>query len=209
MAETVHLFDAFLKLDGIKGESADHKHKGDIDVLNFGWGMSQTGSQATGGGGGTGRVQVHDLCVIKNTDVSSPLLMLRCADGTHIKEATLTVRKAGGEQLEYLKIKLTDVLISGIKPWHTGGGSLGAESTGGLRKRPDGSGGGNLGLDEWTTEFHDSWRQNLTSSDETPMEFLSLNFSKVEMTYQTQGADGKAKGGPILAGWDVKANQKI
>jgi hypothetical protein len=28
-------------------------------------------------------------------------------------------------------------------------------------------------------------------------------------TYQPQGAGGKTQGGPILAGWDVKANQKI
>lgn len=41
------------------------------------------------------------------------------------------------------------------------------------------------------------------------MEEISLNFAKVEYSYQPQGADGKAQGGPILAGWDVKANQKV
>jgi hypothetical protein len=39
-------------------------------------------------------------------------------------------------------------------------------------------------------------------------EQFSLNFSKIEFTYQPQ-ADGKVQGCPILAGWDVKANQKI
>jgi len=92
----VALFDAFLKLDGIKGESADAKHKGEIDIESFSWGMSQTGVSATGGGGGAGRVKVHDISFVKRTDASSPLLMLNCANGAHIKEANFVVRKAGG-----------------------------------------------------------------------------------------------------------------
>ena len=61
-------------------------------------------------------VAVHDIEFTKKTDAASPLLFLNCANGAHIKEATFVVRKAGGEQLEYLKIKLTDVLISSYKP---------------------------------------------------------------------------------------------
>ena len=34
--------DYFLKVDGIPGESADAKHKDEIDVLAFSWGVSQT-----------------------------------------------------------------------------------------------------------------------------------------------------------------------
>jgi type VI secretion system secreted protein Hcp len=177
------LFDAFLKLDGIKGESADAKHKGEIDIMSFSWGMSQTGVSATGGGGGAGKVHVHDFQITKKTDASSPLLMLNCASGAHIKEANFVVRKAGGEQLEYLKIKLTDVLVSSYKP-------SGAESQ-------------LIGLLLPAVDTADK------SSDEIPMENVTLNFAKVEFSYQPQGADGKAQGGPILAGWDVKANQKV
>jgi type VI secretion system secreted protein Hcp len=161
------LFDAFLKLDGIKGESADAKHKGEIDITSFSWGLSQTGSQATAGGGGAGKVAFQDISFIKKTDASSPLLMLNCANGTHIKEGNFVVRKAGGTQLEYLKLKLTDILVSSFKDH----GSI--------------------------------------SGGDIPTESLSLNFAKVEYSYQQQGADGKAQGGPILAGWDVKANQKV
>jgi type VI secretion system secreted protein Hcp len=175
----VALFDAFLKLDGIKGESADAKHKGEIDVSSFSWGMQQTGVQATGGGGGAGKVHVHDIVITKKTDASSPLLMLNCANGAHIKEATFVVRKAGGEQLEYLKIKLTDVLVSSYKPHGAIAGNI------------DWSGPGDEG------------------PEELPTEQFSLNFAKVEYAYQPQGADGKAQGGPIMAGWDVKANQKV
>jgi type VI secretion system secreted protein Hcp len=161
------LFDAFLKLDGIKGESADAKHKGEIDIMSFSWGAAQTGVSATGGGGGAGKVQFQDIHFVKKTDASSPLLMLNCATGTHIKEGNFVVRKAGGTQLEYLKIKLTDVLVSGFK------------------------------------------EHGASSGGDIPSEEISLNFAKVEYSYQPQGADGKAQGGPILAGWDVKANQKI
>jgi type VI secretion system secreted protein Hcp len=176
------LFDAFLKLDGIKGESADAKHKGEIDIMSFSWGMAQTGVSATGGGGGAGKVKVHDFQITKKTDASSPLLMLNCASGAHIKEANFVVRKAGGEQLEYLKIKLTDVLVSSYKP---------------------GSDSELIGLLLPAVDLEDK------SSDEIPMESITLNFAKVEYSYQPQGADGKAQGGPILAGWDVKANQKV
>ena len=176
------LFDAFLKLDGIKGESADAKHKGEIDIYSFSWGMAQTGVSATGGGGGAGKVKVQDFSITKKTDAASPLLMLNCANGAHIKEANFVVRKAGGEQLEYLKIKLTDVLVSSYKP---------------------GSDLESIGLLLPAVQIADK------SSDEIPMEHVTLNFAKVEYSYQPQGADGKAQGGPILAGWDVKANQKV
>ena len=173
-----------MKLDGIKGESADSKHKGEIDVASFSWGLAQTGVSATGGGGGAGKVHFGDFQITKKTDASSPLLMLNCANGAHIKEASFTVRKAGGEQLEYLKIKLTDVLVSSYKP--------GAEHLliGLLAPAGQGAEDGHKG-------------------SEIPSEHVTLNFAKIEFSYQPQGHDGKAQGGPIMAGWDVKANQKV
>ncbi len=110
--------DMFLKLDGIKGESKDHKHKDEIHIESFSWGLSQTGAHATGGGGGAGKVSVHDISVTKFVDKSSCALMLHCCSGKHIKEGLITVRKAGDKPLEYLKIKLSDILVSG---WQTAG----------------------------------------------------------------------------------------
>ena len=43
--------DMFLKLTNIKGEAQDAKHKDEIDVLTWSFGMSQSGSAH----GGTGR----------------------------------------------------------------------------------------------------------------------------------------------------------
>ena len=141
--------DMFLKLDGIKGESKDHKHKDEIHIESFSWGMSQTGSFSSAGGGGAGKVNVHDISVTKLVDKSSPVLMLHICNGKHIKEGLITVRKAGEKPLEYLKIKLTDILVSSLQEAGHGGGDLLTENLSlnfakfqvdYIEQKPDGSG---------------------------------------------------------------------
>ena len=156
--------DMFLKLDGIKGESKDAKHKDEIHIESFSWGLSQTGAHGSAGGGGAGKVAVHDISITKFVDKSTPELMLACANGKHIKEGLITVRKAGEHPVEYLKIKLSDILISGVQDAGHGGDQL--------------------------------------------SENVTINFAKFHVDYQEQGPDGKAAGGPVSMGWDVKANQK-
>ncbi|SRR6266446_6584395 len=116
--------DFFLKLEGIKGESTDAKHKGEIEIESFSLGLTNTGSfsQAPGAGGGSGKVNFQDVHFTKHLDSSSPLLALACATGQHIKEALLVCRKAGGDQQEYLKIKLNDCLVSSYQDGGHGGG---------------------------------------------------------------------------------------
>ncbi len=121
--------DMFLKIDGIKGESKDHKHKDEIHIESFSWGMAQTGAFGTGGGGGAGKVSVHDISITKMVDKSTPELMAHCCSGKHIPTAWLYFRKAGGDSvLEYLKIQIEDVLISGVQEAGHGGGDLLSES---------------------------------------------------------------------------------
>jgi type VI secretion system secreted protein Hcp len=112
--------DYFLKLTGIEGESQDSKHKGEIEVLSWSWGVSQTGTHAAGGGGGAGKVAFNDFSIVKLVDMASPKLMQACCTGQHLPDASFTGRKAGGDQFEYLKIKLTDVLISSVQPGSSG-----------------------------------------------------------------------------------------
>ncbi len=112
--------DIFIKFEGgsvaIKGESQDRKHAGEIDVISWSWGVSQPAmAQHQGGGGGAGKVQVHDISIVKRIDKSSPSLFLASAEGRPLASATLIVRKAGGEQFEYLKIKLTDVFVASVQ----------------------------------------------------------------------------------------------
>jgi type VI secretion system secreted protein Hcp len=120
--------DMFLKLDAIEGESKDFKHAKEIHIESFSWGMAQTGAFGTGGGGGAGKVSVHDISITKNVDKSSPELMIHTCNGKHIKSGLLTFRKAGENPVEYLKIELEDLLISGVQHAGHGGGDLLSES---------------------------------------------------------------------------------
>jgi type VI secretion system secreted protein Hcp len=108
--------DAFLKLDGIRGESQDSRHKGEIEVLNWSWSLTNSGSAHYGAGMGAGKVQIGDVHLLKRVDTATPSLMKACTTGQHISTGTLTVRKAGGTALEYFKIELTGILISSVRP---------------------------------------------------------------------------------------------
>jgi type VI secretion system secreted protein Hcp len=105
----------FLKLDGIKGESTDKIHKGEIQVDGFSL-SAQGAIQASGGGGGAGKVSIQSFQITKSLDKSSPLLFQAAATGKHIKDAILSfTRKAGGEQKTYLKFEFQGILISGVQ----------------------------------------------------------------------------------------------
>ena len=113
--------DMFIKLDGIKGEAQDDKHKGEIDVLAWSWGMSQSGTTHMGSGGGGGKANFQDISVTKWVDKSSPILMQYCATGKHIPKAQLIVRKAGGKPLEYIVMDLTDIMVTSVSTGGSGG----------------------------------------------------------------------------------------
>jgi len=113
--------DMFIKIGDIKGESTDSKHANEIDVLSWSWGASQSGSAHMGGGAGSGKVQIQDLTLTKYVDAASPTLFKMCCDGSHIKAAKLTVRKAGKDPLEYLKISIEDAIVSSISTGGSGG----------------------------------------------------------------------------------------
>jgi type VI secretion system secreted protein Hcp len=119
--------DIFIKIGDIKGESTDDKHKDEIEVLSYSWGVSQSGTFASGSGGGAGKATFQDLHFTSVAHKGSPVLFLSCATGKHIDEATLTLRKAGRAPVEYLKIKLTDVLISSYLPGGASDGDTPAE----------------------------------------------------------------------------------
>ena len=113
--------DMFFKIDGIEGESKDATHTNEIDVLAWSWGMSQSATTHIGGGGGSGKVNVQDISFTKYVDKSSPELMKACMTGRHITEATLVVRKAGDKPLEYMTIKISDIIVSSVSTGGSGG----------------------------------------------------------------------------------------
>src|SRR4051812_24055285 len=104
--------DYFLKIDGIAGESVDAKHKNEIEVQSFNWGeQSITSGTPGGGGGGAGKVVASELRYSAQTSRASPALMLACATGEHIKQATLVARRSGKTQLEFLTMTFSDVRV--------------------------------------------------------------------------------------------------
>jgi type VI secretion system secreted protein Hcp len=110
--------DYFLKIDGIKGESQDSKHSGEIELQSWSWGETNAGSFAQSAGGGAGKVAMQDFHFVMMSNTASPKLFQACASGEHIPSAVLTCRKAGKEQQEFLIIKFSDLLISS---YQTGG----------------------------------------------------------------------------------------
>jgi len=105
----------FLKLGDIKGESTDDKHKDEIEVLSFSFGISQT--IAAGGGGATGKVSMQDFRIVKNVDTASPDLFDAVCSGKHIQEGVFTVRRAGHkESADFYKVQFENVLISSVGP---------------------------------------------------------------------------------------------
>jgi len=151
-------FDAFIKIDGIPGESTDDKHKDWIEILSFSTGVSQptSGSVSTGGGAASQRAEFANFSFAKTLDKASPKLALACADGAHIKEIKLELCRAGGDKVKYYEIKMDQCIISSYLPGGTAksGETLPLEEvainygkiawTYTQQKRTDGSGGGQV-----------------------------------------------------------------
>ncbi len=151
-------FDAFLKIDGVPGESSDDKHADWIEILSYSSGVSQTasGSASSGGGASSERADFQDFSIVKTLDKASPKLAVQCASGTHIKEIVLELCRAGGDKVKYMEYKLSNCIVSSVRP----GGSSGGTETLPLeevsfnygkiewayiqQKRSDGSGGGQI-----------------------------------------------------------------
>jgi type VI secretion system secreted protein Hcp len=115
--------DYFIKFDGIKGESTDAKHKDEVDVESWSWGETHVAGPGGGGAGG-GKVSMQDFHFVMRLNRASIGLMKACATGQHIKGATLSARKAGKEQQEYLVLKFDDVLISSYQTGGAEGGDI-------------------------------------------------------------------------------------
>jgi type VI secretion system secreted protein Hcp len=107
--------DYFLKIDGIEGESTDDKHKDWIDILSFSHGVSQPITSSDTGERIAQGCDHQDFSIVKVLDKASPKLALYCCAGKHIPKVELEMRKVG-EELEYMKITMEDLLISSIQP---------------------------------------------------------------------------------------------
>jgi type VI secretion system secreted protein Hcp len=116
-------YDAFLKLDGITGESQKANHTGEIDLMSFSWGASNSSSVGTGTGVSVGKVSVSDFSIMKATDSASPVLFQKCCDGSVMTTGVVTLqRQVQGTATPYLVYNFTNVYVTSIQ-WSGSGGA--------------------------------------------------------------------------------------
>jgi type VI secretion system secreted protein Hcp len=125
-AQSIAAFDAFLRLDGIDGESTDAQHKNEIVI--DGWSLGASNRLASTGQPTSSRPCFSDISLVKHVDKASPVLFQYAVNGKHIPTAVITVRKRGENPVEYLTLTLTDVLISSVSSTSTDGADAPAES---------------------------------------------------------------------------------
>ena len=120
-------FDAFIKIDGIDGESTDEKHADWIEMISFNTGLNQrtSATASSSGGASAERADFHDFSFTKQLDKASPKLAMSCADGSHIDTIIVEVCRAGTEKVKFMEYKMTNCIISGVDT--TGGGDFPTE----------------------------------------------------------------------------------
>ena len=96
----------------IKGEAATAGHVDDIEVRSWTWGVSA--AAAIGSTQATGKRQYKHLAVVKGIDSATTGLLAALATNDEIKEAKLTLRKAGGDALDYYTMKLGEARIVAV-----------------------------------------------------------------------------------------------
>ena len=120
------LFDFFLKIEGIPGESLDDKHRDEIQLVGWSFGEENAATPNVTGGGGSGTVSMQDFHFTSHTSKASPLLFFACASGQHIPSAVLSVRKAGALArggIDFLHYKIQEILVTSFSNAADGGGA--------------------------------------------------------------------------------------
>jgi type VI secretion system secreted protein Hcp len=97
----------------VKGESVSPGHTDDIIVSGWNWGI--TAGSALGDTQATARRSYSALTVVKSIDSASTALMSALATNDEVKEAKLALRRAGGDQEDYLTITLKGARITSLQ----------------------------------------------------------------------------------------------
>jgi type VI secretion system secreted protein Hcp len=115
--------DSHIKFDGVEGESTHKDHKGEIEVLSWAWGVSNSAA-LSGGGSGKGKATPGDFTFTHLYDKASPVLAKQCISGKHFASVVLTARKAGEGQKDFLKVTMKEVFVTSTQPGGSSGGDL-------------------------------------------------------------------------------------
>ncbi|MGC3987163.1 MAG: type VI secretion system tube protein Hcp [Pseudorhodoferax sp.] len=96
----------------VKGEVTTAGHEEEIQLLRWNWGVSA--NTAIGSTERTARRAYRQLVVTKGIDAASTALLSALATNDEIKEAVLTMRKAGGEALDYFTMTLESARVVAV-----------------------------------------------------------------------------------------------
>jgi len=96
----------------VKGEAVTPGHEDDIVVHGWNWGVAA--SSALGSSQATGRRSYRGLTVVKHIDAATTALMAALATNDEIKEAKLTMRKSGSEQIDYFLVTLQKARVTAV-----------------------------------------------------------------------------------------------
>jgi type VI secretion system secreted protein Hcp len=108
--------DIFLRMDPVRGESVDARHRGEIDILSYAQSMAGPFAHGTtSSGAGAGKTVCGPVTLMKYVDQASPDLILSAANGRHYPKAVITFRKSGQAAFEYYKVTLEDVVVTEVE----------------------------------------------------------------------------------------------
>jgi type VI secretion system secreted protein Hcp len=150
--------DAYMKIDGIAGESKDGGYGEWIEITGYNFGSSQstTVTASSAGGAASGRTRLTDFHVTKELDRASPKLLGASCAGQHLKQVTIALHRSGGEKVKYFEVVMDEVIISNFTqiaidgiPFESIDFNYGRITTTYVQQnRTDGTGGGNV-IDGW------------------------------------------------------------
>ena len=113
--------DSFITIDGIAGEAQDSDFQSSIEVVSWNWGIEMAAAAGRGGAVTNARADVKVFTFNHRYDAASPALMTYCINNKPIKMATLTMRRAAGDQKgqKYLIIVFKQVRVGELKMLHS------------------------------------------------------------------------------------------
>ena len=108
--------DMFIKIDGIKGDSTDDKHKDEIEVVAFSHRISQAagGAHSAQGAHTGGRADHEDFVITKRLDTASPILAQYVCTGKNIQNIKLTLCRALGDKTTFMTYTFKDSIVSSL-----------------------------------------------------------------------------------------------
>jgi len=110
----VKTYEAFLEISTIPGSSIDLAHNNQIEIEEFSWSETQSGSIHEGAG--ASQAEMEDFQFIFEMDPkASPKLFYACANGEVLESAVLSVRTIGEQPKDFLMVTFSDVRISSFQ----------------------------------------------------------------------------------------------